>query len=46
MSKKVEKCPMCNLPKEESCDLMTVKDKKGASVCCCENATKKSVKKA
>ncbi len=46
MSKKVEKCPMCGLPKEEDCDLMTGKDKTGAAVCCCTRLQKKSVKKA
>lgn len=46
MSQKTQKCPMCGLPKEKSCDLMAGKDKSGSAVCCCTNMQKKSVKKA
>jgi len=46
MSKTTEKCPMCGLPKEEICDLMTGKDKNNVAVCCCARLQKKSVKKA
>lgn len=45
MNEKVEKCPMCGLPKEENCDLMVGKAKDGAAVCCCTRLQKKSVKK-
>jgi hypothetical protein len=45
MSKKVEKCPMCGLPKEKSCDLMVGNIQNGSAVCCCTNMQKKSVKK-
>ena len=45
MSKKAEKCPICSLPKEESCDLMVGKATNGTSACCCTNMQKKSVKK-
>ena len=45
MKEKVEKCPMCGLPKEENCGLMVGRSGDKMPVCCCERLQKKSVKK-
>ncbi len=45
MNEKVEKCPMCGLPKGEDCDLMVVKGGEKTLICCCERLHKKNFKK-